>query len=217
MQHIYFDLPEHRMIFIATPHCASDALCQALAPLLPEATKKDVDRWGKQVLSKQDVVRLKPDRLVIATVRNPWDRVATQFDALVQVDLGAGVAAHGFASDMDFAAFVGHLAKNRNVFDDPALSTQAQLLFDSDNKLLPDLVLRYERLEDDYKMLAALVASRTGVELPALALQQAETGSDFAARYTRPPRIMVRDIYNQDVNFFYYHFPQATQADTAAA
>ncbi len=217
MQHIYFDLPEHRLIFIATPHCATTTLFEALEPLLSKATKADPDRWAAQAISKQDVVRLKADRLVFGTVRNPWDRVVAQYDALVHPKLDDAMAKHSFARDMSFAGFVGKLSENKGALNDPALCTQTQLLLDSNDMLLPDVVLRYERLETDFQMLAALIAARTGVELPVLNLPEVDAAQDFGARYTRPPRIKVREIYSRDVNFFYYHFPAIVQDAPVAA
>lgn len=117
------------------------------------------------------------------------------------------VAKHGFAQDMGFADFVDHLSENMGFLDDPALSTRSQLLLDTNNMLLPDVVLRYERITADFEMMAALVAARRGITLPALDLSQEEASIDFGARCTRPPRIMVREMCSGIVNFFYYHFP----------
>ena len=76
MQPLYYDLPEHRMIFIATPKCATSSIMDALTPLLRHeenaATVNPHVRWVSHQITPKLARELKPERFIFAPVRNPW-------------------------------------------------------------------------------------------------------------------------------------------------
>lgn len=204
MHDFYFDFPQHGIIIVAPPYCATSQLLDALCVLLPKtATHLDPkDRWAKQAISKNDVIALRGARLVIGCVRNPWDWAIARFNA------GDDILPTDTAQEPDFAKFIASLQTG------PGVMSLADILLSDQNGMLPDFLLHYERLQSDFVMLSALINAKTGMTPTPLAQLDQEDHAMAGRLYTRAERLKVRNLYNREIAYFGYHFPFAVETET---
>lgn len=201
MQDYYFDFPQHGIILIAPPYCATSQLLDVFCVLLSEADEHldPKDRWAKHAISKKDVLALRGTRLVLGIVRNPWAWVFARFKA---DDVTLPTEA---AEGPDFAKFVVRLDGTGSNL------SQADILLSDEDGLLPDFLLHYERLQSEFVMLSALIKAKSGVTLGPLPQLDQEDHVAAGELYTRTERRLVRKLYNREIVYFGYHFPFAVE------
>lgn len=129
--------------------------------------------------------------LVFTAVRNPWDRFISGWKYLPKY------------RDLSLDEVISNLPKEGH---DYRHLTRRQLdtLLDEDGNFVPDFVLRYETLEDDYKELCRLLGKRS--QLP----KSNSTKHDGLSEYTHWKQIeFVREHFKEDVKFFSYEFKKS--------
>lgn len=122
-----------------------------------------------------------------AFVRNPWDRVVSQY---------FWATANGYPAVTKHTTFEAYVHEGLKNFD-----SQTKWLTDRNNKLLVDFVGRFEQLEDDLKY----VAKRIGVDVrvPLGRLNGSDHGP-YRNYYNEETAKIVGQVYADDVEIFQY-------------
>lgn len=204
-------IPEHRLAFMAIPRCGNTALKSALAAALGRRGYVH-DPAIFETGDKRTCARLRAEGwLVFAVVRDPMQRLVSCWRGKV-----AGPVLHsgfrryawaraGMAFD-DFAWQVCHTPDARA--EQHFRSQAAELLLDG--RQVPELLLRFERLEQGWARLQVRVEAHCGLVLPVLArMNQSPSPPPVMDRETAA---MIRQRYIADYEAF---FP--TRAAEAAA
>lgn len=132
-----------------------------------------------------------------AIVRNPWDRLVSQFSYLqgrpdLQNYLGLAADA-GFAQYLDAARRTDHVQ----------LISQSEFLFDEDGNTSVDFVGHFETLAQD----AATIFERIGLASTELPHKNASTREgDYRKYYDEATRTIAASLYAQDIANFGYQF-----------
>jgi len=104
------------------------------------------------------------------------------------------------SSYMDFATFVREGLARPQVLSWVHFRPQADFILARDGTVMVDFVGRYERLSDDF----SIIARRLGVETAALPTHNASGHANFASYYTPELADIVGRIYDRDVRAFGY-------------
>ncbi len=202
MPSVYFDFPDHQLAFSLIPGCLPSGLLASLAPLTgsDDQTEKDWGAWEKFAVAKTDLLERKHDRKIFAILRNPWDRIAALF------------------SDQDnnqtpneFFSFVSKIAPDSLATDSDYLAPQTQFLTGKGQLMIPDMTLRFERLNDDFKLFQSAILENAGIEIHDLPPQTFQSQLTPTI-YERRTRVAIRQLYASDIQGFHYHFPAASLA-----
>jgi hypothetical protein len=139
-----------------------------------------------------------------AFVRNPWDRVVSTYAFLKRGgmnEVDRAWAEEHVAPFPTFDEFVRRKLMEPNVLSWVHFRPQSWFICDDDNRLLVDFLGRYERLETDFKTVAARLGR--AVDLP---VTNASAHSHFSGYYTPETREIVARAYADDVQTFGYAF-----------
>ena len=132
-----------------------------------------------------------------AVVRNPWDRTVSQFAYLRRRrDLRAFL---GIGDHAEFKTYLHAIRARPHVQWEP----QFRFLYDADDRLLVDDVLRFEELD----AAMARVFERLGVSGP-LPHRNSSERQSLDAYYDAEARELAGEWYAQDAQRFGYTFPQ---------
>jgi len=200
---------ELRCIFVHIPKAAGSSIKQALA--LPGNghlpwyyyAQHYADRWARY--------------LTFAVVRNPWDRVVSAYHYAIMPSsywhntrLGphpdfATLEHRSFAEccrmlveERDPLVHESWIPQHRWIVDQAAgAGTQAR------GEIAVDMVLRQERLEEDFAGLARRLGLEA-VELPRV--NTSERASDYRSCYDAETRALVARAYERDIELFGYSF-----------
>lgn len=137
------------------------------------------------------------DYFKFAIVRNPWDRLVSQFCYLDRrPDLRDFM---GVPEGMPFAQYVEQAATSGHV----QITPQYDFIYDETGDPLVDYIGRFETLQHD----AATVFERIGLE--DVSLPVANTSSrhrDYRSYYDGATRSRVEELYAKDIERFGYRF-----------
>jgi hypothetical protein len=178
-----------RVIFIHQRKVAGTALIESFGLSLSQ------DEWhllNDGVLDPAwDRVRDEyPDFLIVSAVRNPFDRAISGWrylPALRSLPL-ADALRNPPAEGHDFRHFT---------------RTQSATLVDRGGRLVPDVLLRYETLQQDYAALCQRIG-RTAAVLPVV--NASERRRDYRSYYDDESRALAEALFREDINRFGYQF-----------
>lgn len=199
-----------KFIFIHIPKTAGSSIRSALKPYANPKSKSNVLRLLKnfnlprdyrkfhfKLHSKlQDAQNKMPSEVFtsykkIAFVRNPWDRVVSNFAFKV----------HG----------TDRIERNRNDSFENFIHTEFELkkssqfdyICDLDGRLDCDFIGRFESLAEDYMTMQDLL----GIELPPLPMLNAsKRRNGYQDHYTQETKELVAKYYQKDIETFGYTF-----------
>ena len=212
LQPLFYDLPEHGILFIATPKCATTSIMDALTPLLPATGARPAEnphqRWVGQKITQKQARALKPDRFIFAPVRNPWSRVVSHYKDKIVPHLHDRLAQYGFKKAMPFADYMKVVDAEYDRINDFHIIEQMRILTHKDT-YLPDFTLKFERLGEDFDALCAMLRARTGVEITGLGRLNSRPSQSYTAYYDPPQLDVVERIYARDIQALNYAYPAA--------
>lgn len=192
---------QRNLIFVHIPKCAGTSIEKALGIYgkpecwhgvgLPQhwTLNKIVERYGEQILD---------DNFVFAFVRNPWDRIVSEFNYLHKISDPA-VRGRGFPW------FVENVVDGKTSCSQHVavhLRPQSDFLANYEDKV--DFIGRFENLQKDWVELG----ERLGKSLPKLGHENKSPhfGIDHRSSYNETTKQIVQDIYQNDIKFFDYSF-----------
>jgi hypothetical protein len=198
----------HRCIFVHIPKCGGTSIEDAIWP--PPQQRTLADLWagydrnpyqtgGLQHLCathiRQEVGNTFERYWKFAFVRNPWDRVISQYLYTLQQrqDLRDLL---GLSTDAPLELYLSRLSEREHVQWKP----QRPFIYDGDT-LLVDFVGRFERFAED----ADSVFRRLGVKEPLPHENKTERGP-YHDYYDTRTRDMVAQLYADDIATFGYDF-----------
>ncbi|MGX5839392.1 sulfotransferase family 2 domain-containing protein [Mesorhizobium sp. ArgA1] len=206
---------EKNFIFIHIPKTAGTSITRALRPwcLQPKPT-----RW-RRLLSRLPVpeapervnfrqhdraawlLRKLPAQLYdgaykFAVVRNPFELAVSNYQHLRRK---TSRRRHRQAQRWDFKAFLRYLERKNRL----ARVDQTSWISDKDGKLIIDEVLRFERLADQFNILAGRLGLPAEVTLPR---KNVSGPVDYRALYDEEAKAIVRRLYIRDFERFGYEF-----------
>jgi hypothetical protein len=131
-----------------------------------------------------------------AVVRNPFDRLVSQFAYMQEKPRLRTFA--GLAKGSSFSEYLASIKRRRHVQWEP----QCSFLYDDDGTLLVDFVARFESLEHDM----GKVFSRLGLEPIALPHCNDSNRAPYRSYYSDEDRAGVELMYRDDLDRLGYAF-----------
>lgn len=140
-----------------------------------------------------------------AVVRNPYDRFVSFWADKIDGDgMTGGLEALGFRRGMSFEAAARRASEIPDEATDPHIRSQAFLLADDHGRLRPDLLLRFERLHEDWRLLQHVTRRRTGAELNSLPRRRVSEHDTYLEYYDDETKAVIRQRYAQDFELLGY-------------
>jgi hypothetical protein len=205
----------HRFIFIHVPKAAGMSIDGALAPYAHRTEHVLVNRllalvgihvnhytshrWKRfrrhvtaRTVRRHLPARVYNDFFKFAFVRNPWDRIVSQYHYILR---NRTYHRHRLVTSMsDFREYVGYeLSRNK--------PRQRDFVTDRRGRLIVDFVGRYERLDRDF----AAVCRTLNVEA-VLPHVNRTSHRDYRCYYDPPTIERVASHFRKDIDFFGYTF-----------
>ena len=202
---------EGKLVYTAIAKVANTSLKSALlASFAPDTSR--TNPHGADVpyrtIGPSRVAVDAPDYLHFAFVRNPFDRFVSFWSDKIQGDgMNDGIRALGFDVGMGFAQTVRIAVEIPDDDTDPHIRSQSFLLLDNQGRLQPDLVLRFERLGLDWRLLRHIVRARTGCEMARLPHRRVSEHQRFEEYYDAETRTLIRERYASDFEHLNYERP----------
>lgn len=143
-------------------------------------------------------------------VRNPWDRLVSSYHFLTQVNptkdwLPKGyLEVHNYLKSISFEKMCHALEVNKELIDWIHLRPQINWF---SNELEFDFVMRFEKLEEDFKKVCELAGR------PPVKLQKMNTSRHrpYFMYYNSETRDIVANFYKEDIVRFGYNFNLPSQ------
>jgi hypothetical protein len=193
----------YRCIFIHVPKCAGTSLKQALD--LPGQGHPTWYWFAEKIPHKWNTY------LKFAIVRNPWDRfVSAYFYATMKKsywhnDHTGLHPDYSLLSNKSFDECCVIAQRERQALKHEAWYPQhlwLTLPIGGQNKLMVDLVLRYEKLDEDMALLSARLGLES-IDLPRINVTQHRCYRDY---YNEETRAIVAGLYGADISLLGYEF-----------
>jgi hypothetical protein len=190
----------HRCIFVHVPKVAGTSVLQALSGL--ERPPRDHCSW--QVYYQADSRKFST-YFKFAFVRNPWDRIASVYAYLARG--GNGTTDAWFRrlvddEDMTFARFLCEYLDQDRIHQHLLFMPQYRFLVDHEDRVMVDVLGRYERFPEDY----AAVAARLGLRAEAPWANRSQR-EGYRSLYKDPALVdAVGRLYRKDAVLFGYEF-----------
>jgi hypothetical protein len=137
--------------------------------------------------------------LSFAFVRNPWDKVVSNYYWQFQVRKETAKQ-----PACDFRDFVMHLEQRRNVVSDELWDLECQMpyLTDESGKIIIRKLYRYENIESDFKNICETIGVNCG--LPRM--RSAYGRRHYREYFNNETREIVRSLFQEDIELFGYEF-----------
>jgi len=129
------------------------------------------------------------DYLVFTVVRNPWDRFVSGWKYLSDY------------KNLSLDEVIANLPREGHDYRH-LTRPQMDILVDSNENFVPDVVLRFERLDDDFRKFCKQLGKPYDV-LPKINPTSHKSFREFTSQYQID---FIREHYKKDVEFFSYEF-----------
>jgi hypothetical protein len=194
---VYAGYPnQHRCIFIHSPKTAGSSVARALFGV----DSRHVPCTDYRAANPEKFARF----FKFAFVRNPWDRLVSTYAFLRDGgmnEMDRQWAREHLAPYADFDDFVRRGLALEAVRSWVHFRPQTDFICDADGKILMDFVGRYERLDEDFAVVAKTL--HRNVALP---VTNVSRRSGYVDYYTAETRDLVGRLYGSDVAAFDYGF-----------
>lgn len=146
------------------------------------------------------------DWLKIGVVRNPFDRaVSAYFHTYVKNFDNYSLWRLGFVEGWGFERFAEQLAKlPDSVTEQHFRSLEYDLVHNG--RELPDFIVRFENIADDWEKVRTLVLEHCGLKLPALEHRNSTNHKQYSEYYTATSQAAIEARYGGDLTRWGYKF-----------
>lgn len=227
--------PDYKFVYIHIHKNAGKAVKHCLRNILKKEknVRTYVREWqGEEVYNHIGLPSLLErypdlsDYFSFATVRNPWDRLASAFFWIKSKPEDApNMNRSHLEWAPNFEFFVHALYEsfqenkkkpnNQNMFKKPSVSinpeelaypAQSVYLFDHERNIEPNALCKQESLFEDLKNIIRTIISPRAAENVKLKVVGPSSKPSYRELYTPEMREMVREIYSEDIARFGYDF-----------
>lgn len=190
----------HRCIFVRVPKCATQSIARSLFGNLGGG-HLTIDQYRLVYPAREFHAFYK-----FAFVRNPWDRLVSAYFFLSKGgvnDYDKNWFDDNLSGYADFEAFVEQWLTPEHADSGLHFRPQHRFLCLPNGSLGVDYVAYYERIEQDYEVIARHIGAA-----PTLKHVNASANRrrDYRDYYTPRMRDIVADVYAQDIALFGYRF-----------
>lgn len=194
--------PEIRMAYTATPKVANTSVKAALLESFrPDASRRNPhNEQLPYVQVHPDAIAWRhPELLHFAVVRDPFDRFVSFFeDRVTGTGFGERMRRLGFDPGMTFAEAARQARTVSDRRADPHMRSQSVLLAGRGGRLRPHLLLRFERLTQDWNLLSVIAQETTGQKPAPLPHRRVSERQPCASYYDDETRGLVAERYRSD-------------------
>ncbi len=156
-------------------------------------------------LQPEDLPKYK-DFLKIMVVRNPWSRMVAIYIDKTQRTFYQGFRDLSMYKRMPFMAFVRVVAETEDAKVDAHLWAQTIFALNDRGRLIPDILIRLEKIHVGWPALQRQVLSITGARLPDLGHHNKSKHGPYQQYYDEESARLVEKRYRQDIETLNYHF-----------
>lgn len=200
------------LAFLCVQKCASTSLKHVVLDGLGEySMRNDQDPLlGLEYVQPEAIWQYYRGYMRVAIVRDPWERLLSCYDDKVHQDslVVRSMQKYGMRPKMSFPDFVQVVCRVPDPAADPHLRSQSFTLVSHEGTLIPDWVLRFETLANDWERFRKAASSRTGVKIPAL--PHLKKGRPRSSAHTIYNAAMIHNTYKryqEDAERFGYRPP----------
>ena len=204
---------KYKTIFIHIPKAGGTSIENLLWPDISTRTadslwmgfiKPDFNKYQtgglQHLLAKQAREEVSVDTFdsyyKFAIVRNPWDKVVSQFCYMQRrKDLRNFI---GLKKSDSFEKYLSLIQKKEHV----QWAKQVDFIFDDNKNLLVDDIFKLENLNDEIEKLS----SKIGFEIVRLPHNNKGERKAYAHYYTDKTREIVSELYKDDIEYFKHEF-----------
>lgn len=140
------------------------------------------------------------DRFSFAVVRNPWDKIASQFHYRSMIDETQMRKKPIQFNDWVKRVFIDQDPDYYN--EEKMFIPQMDWLTDIEGNMLVNFIARFENLSNDWPIICENI-NRQGVELPHV---KKSSRTDYRGYYDTESTEIIADFFAQDIEQFSYHF-----------
>lgn len=205
MQPVYYLIPNTKIAFIGMPKCGNSSILQALRPFLPEHDEtltKPQSAFLPYAVSAKEIAEQRSNLFIFSISRNPYTRAESHyFDKVNGKSLHSRLAQYGFYHKMPFSDYCQVLYEKFNTIKDVHIYPQHKIN-NFKGTFLPHLVLRFERLTEDFEIISSFIDRKYQKEviLPHLNKSEKRVDNIFGAKEYE----VLSEIYRKDFSFSGY-------------
>lgn len=198
-----------QIAYIATAKVANTAVKAALL-----ASYVEDRRWGNPhaegtpyvEASSAELRSTYADYLTVALSRNPYDRFVSFYsDKIVGNGWYGALRGAGFRRNMSFEDCALAAAHSPDGKTDPHAASQVDRLVDADGTFLPDMVLRFEHLAEDWTALQTIADARAPqTPLVPLTARRTSEHASWQSYYTPKAQRAIAKRYAKDFQVLGY-------------
>ena len=206
MQPVYYNIPKTNIVFVGMPKCGNSSILDSFRVFLDgEESKPKLPQTAflNYSLSKKDVYNRRSEFFIFSISRNPYDRLVSHyFDKVNGTKLHPRLERFGFTHKMNFQDYCQVLKNKFLQINDLHLRPQFEISFHR-RCFLPNYVIKFERLNSDFKFIASYVKEMYSKDITLPHLNPSRR-SPVSHVVTDTEAKDIIEIYKRDFNFFGY-------------
>lgn len=197
-------IDEYRSVYTAIPKVANSSIKARIIEMkgLPPSERPHARESGLTHITPHNVAG-REDWFRFTFVRNPWDRAVSLWSDKCGENSDVDLAPYGLPRGIGFDEFVRVIAGFQDKYAEIHFKSQASLLMHN-NRLLPDFVGRFERLNEDWARILKIMD--LDPDQHGLPHHRASTHKEYRSYYTPFLAQLVEERYGDEIRLFGYRF-----------
>lgn len=195
--HSYYD--KYNCIFIHIPKAAGQSVGLALF------NDRHPGHWRLKDFEWENKNK-KEKYTKFTIVRNPWDRVVSAYNYLVnhtKYKTDQDFSKLYLKDYSDFNDFILHGLRKDEVINWVHFRPQLSFLEDENGNIDIDFIGRFENIQNDFNSICKIINIDTYDELK---IHNSGDREKYQSYYNEETRNVVRDVYEKDIEYFNYKF-----------
>lgn len=188
---------KNKFIFIHQRKCASVSIKSVLSKYDALDTPF-LDGVNSSEFKNGDLIKY-PDYLIFVVSRNPWDKFVSAWKYL-QKSFPKRVK-RTFVKGQSLKETLLNLPKSGHDYRH-ITRNQVDILIDKSGKFIPDVVMRFENLQEDFNA----VCDKIGIPRQQLPHLNKTNRKHYSKYYDEETKQIVAELYSKDIEYFGYEF-----------
>jgi hypothetical protein len=202
MQPVYYLIPNTEIAFIGMPKCGNSSILHALRPFLAEnqvTFSKPQKDFLPYAVSAKEIADRRSNLFIFSISRNPYARAESHyFDKVNGRSLHSRLAQYGFYHRMPFSEYCQVLSEQFESIKDLHVRPQHKIN-NFKGTFLPNLVLRFERLTEDFEIFSSFLERKYQKKIILPHLNKSERPLDI--KFDTKERDLLYTLYQKDFSF----------------